>query len=72
MDHVVSAPELQTATAPAEFAQPVKHRGFWHNFVVNNRVGTGAFVVFLASLIPFGTFILDPTLRKEEVVADGR
>ena len=31
-----------------------------------------AFIVFLASLIPFGTFILDPTLRKEEVVADGR
>jgi peptide/nickel transport system permease protein len=51
MDQVITAPELQTATDPNEFAKPVKPRGFWRNFVDNNKIGTAAFVVFFAILL---------------------
>jgi peptide/nickel transport system permease protein len=51
MDHVVTAPELQTATDPGAFAQPVKPRSFWHNFAANNKVGVAAAGVFLAIVL---------------------
>lgn len=46
----VPAPELQTASDPGEFAQPMKRHGFIHNFVSHNKVGTIAIFVFLGIL----------------------
>jgi peptide/nickel transport system permease protein len=50
-DRVLTSPELQTATTPEAFAQPLQKHGFIHNFVANNKVGTIAFLVFVAILL---------------------
>ena len=63
----------------AGFSQPVKIMGWIHGLLfilyiislINVKFSLRwplmrVFVAFLASLIPFGTFILDAQLRKEE------
>jgi len=69
MDQVVSVPEIQTATDPQAFAQPVQRRGFWRTFAANNKVGTGAFVVFLAIL---ALAFIGPFFMADTNPSDGR
>jgi peptide/nickel transport system permease protein len=69
MDQAVLTPELQTATDPDAFAKPVKPRGFWHNFVANNRTGTIAFGVFTAILL---LAFIGPFFMPDTNPSDGR
>jgi len=65
----VSGPEVQTATDPGAFAQNPKPRGFLRNFVDGNKVGTGAFIVFLAIL---GLAFIGPLFMADTNPSDGR
>lgn len=69
MDQAVLTPELQTATDPGAFAQPAKPRTFWRNFASHNKVGTGAFVVFLAIL---ALAFIGPLFMADTNPSDGR
>lgn len=65
----VSAPDIQTATDPNAFAQNPKRHGFLRTFVDNNKVGTAAFVVFLAIL---GLAFIGPFFMPDTNPSDGR
>lgn len=51
MAQVVTAPDVASTTDPAALGNTTKNRGFWYTFMVNNKVGTAAFVVFVAILL---------------------
>ena len=68
-DHVITPAEIQTATDPAEFAQPAKPRGFWRTFAANNKTGAIAFAVFLAIL---ALAFIGPLFMPDTNPSDGR
>lgn len=69
MAHAVSGPDIHTGTNRGAAAQPPKPRGFVRTFVDNNKVGTGAFFVFLAIL---GLAFIGPLFMADTNPSDGR
>jgi peptide/nickel transport system permease protein len=69
MNQAVLSPEIRAANDSGEFSQPVAQRGFWHNFVVNNKVGTAALIVLAAILL---LAIIGPFFMADSNPSDGR
>jgi len=69
MADAVARPDLQTATDPDAFARPPRPRGFLRTFVDHNKVGTGAFVVFMAIL---GLAFIGPLFMPDTNPSDAR
>ena len=69
MAQLVTSPDVQPVADRDPVVTPVKQRSFLRNFIANNKVGTGAFVVFIALLL---LAFIGPLFMAETNPSDGR